>query len=82
MTYLYVLEVIVQPFVLVVVVWIVSRLLSSERREHHRREALILNQLLHASGKPWQPAPAEIRTDVPDFVPEDFAVSPEQLPVE
>lgn len=33
-------------------------LLRQERRQHARERDLLLNQLLHAVGKPWQPAPA------------------------
>lgn len=36
-----------------------SGLLRSQQRAHARREDLLLNQLLHAAGKPWLPAPAD-----------------------
>lgn len=31
----------------------------SQQRDHARREDLLVNQLLHAAGKPWQGSPAE-----------------------
>lgn len=36
-----------------------ASLLRGQQRAHARREDLLLNQLLHATGKPWQPAPAD-----------------------
>lgn len=33
--------------------------LRSRDRQHARDRDLLLNQLLHACGKPWQPAPAK-----------------------
>ena len=33
--------------------------LRGQQRAYARREDLILNQLLHAVGKPWLPAPAD-----------------------
>ena len=38
-----------------------SAILARQSRAHARREDLLLNQLLHAVGKPWQEAPAEHR---------------------
>lgn len=35
-----------------------SAILHRQSRAHARREDLLLNQLLHAVGTPWQPAPA------------------------
>ena len=37
--------------------------LRSQSRTHARREDLLLNQALHAAGKPWTPAPID------NFVP-------------
>lgn len=51
-----------------------------ERREHARERDLLLNQLLHATGKTWQPPPAEPRELVPDRVPSEWTTSPEQEP--
>lgn len=36
-----------------------ARQLARERREHTRREDLVVNQILHLAGKPWHPAPAD-----------------------
>ena len=33
--------------------------MRSQNRAHVRREDLLLNQMLHTAGKPWQPAPAD-----------------------
>lgn len=43
---------------LVVTVSILARLLVSQQRAHARREDLLVNELLHAVGKPWLEAPA------------------------
>lgn len=37
------------------------RVLRAERREHRNETALLVNQLLHAVGKPWQEPPASSR---------------------
>ena len=59
-----------------------ARLLVSQQRSHARREDLILNQLLHAAGKAWLPAPADelVYVEPAPIVPfEDrFQASPEQ----
>lgn len=34
-------------------------LLRAQQRAHVRREDLLVNQLLHAAGKPWTPPPAD-----------------------
>lgn len=55
-------------------------LLRSERRAHARERDLLLNQLLHAIGKPWQPAPADEKpppTD-PNGDHERYQALPEQ----
>jgi transcriptional regulator of met regulon len=44
---------------IVVVVLTFARLLQQQQRAHARREDLLVNQLLHAAGRDWQPAPAE-----------------------
>lgn len=42
--------------------------IRSQSRAHARREDLLLNQALHAAGRPWQPAPADTRTlERPDW---------------
>ena len=60
----------------------------SQSRTHARREDLLLNQALHAAGKPWQPAPADVRpVEQPDWDEllstgqySRFTTSPEQEP--
>lgn len=54
---------------------VVRSLVRSQARERD----LLINQILHATGKPWQPAPA---TPAPVSEPESRAwtASPEQLP--
>lgn len=46
-------------FALALTVLAFSNLLRSQQRAHTRERDLLLNQLLHLAGKPWQPAPAE-----------------------
>lgn len=48
-------------------------LLRSERRASARERDLLLNQLLHAVGKPWTPAPAE--APAPPLEPEEIMPS-------
>lgn len=48
-------------------------------REHARERQLLINQLLHATGKTWQPAPADERT-APDVEPRTaYTATPEQF---
>lgn len=62
----------------------------SQTRAHARREDLLLNQLLHTAGRPWQPAPADT-FEPPSLYDEDgelrmaqhysrFTLTPEQEP--
>jgi hypothetical protein len=66
--------------------WLLALQLASivrqERRQHFRERDLLLNQLLHAVGNPWQPAPAEERPALVELEPEPRAwtPTPEQLP--
>lgn len=68
-------------------------LIRSQQRSHARREDQLLNQLLHAVGKPWQEAPADTarsdelrekieqsRADREEFE-RTIWVNPEQRPV-
>ncbi len=58
-------------------------LVRSQSRAHARREDLLLNQLLHAVGKPWTPAPAEAPAapaETPDRLPVEWTSSPEHFP--
>ena len=64
--------------------------LRAQNRAHARREDLLLNQALHAQGRPWQPAPADEFQSRPLYdedgeltVPSRYAFftdSPEQEP--
>lgn len=44
---------------LLLVIVALTGLLARQQRAHARREDLLVNQLLHAVGKDWQPAPAD-----------------------
>lgn len=67
--------------VAVVQALVFAEALRRQAREHARERNLLLNQLLHAVGRPWQEAPAEHRE--PPAVPEapGFALvlDPDQL---
>lgn len=73
-----------QPFLLVAVVAVFQRMLRNERRESANERRLLLNQILHLTGRPWQQAPADERPDdVPDLeVWGRYSPSPEQLPID
>lgn len=49
-----------EAVVVVVLVIAFAGLFKSLSRDHARRENLLLNQLLHAVDRPWQPAPADL----------------------
>ncbi len=56
--------------------------LRSMQRAHARREDLLLNQLLHVAGRPWQPAPAtEPALLDAEPRPATWTATPEQDPV-
>lgn len=68
----------------VAVVSILARLLVSQQRAHNRREDLLLNQLLHATGHTWQEPPvAESRRNgsSDDLQRGQWTTSPEQFPL-
>lgn len=67
---------------LVVSLSIFASALRSQQRAHARREDLLLNQLLNAVGKPWQPAPADEREPVTprEIPPRRYTATPEQFP--
>ena len=52
--------------------------LARQQRAHARREDLLVNQLLHAVGKDWQPAPAAERPAEPARARVHVIASPEQ----
>lgn len=75
--------------VLVLTVLAFTNLLRGQQRAHARREDLLVNQLLHAAGKTWQPSPEseawrkrqeEAQDDRREYEVR-FTASPEQLPV-
>lgn len=61
-----------------------SQLLRAMQRQHARERDILTNQLLHAVGKPWQPAPADERTTEPDIPwepkPKRFVANVERMP--
>ena len=56
-----------------------ARLLSRQRREHSRREDMLLARICHLADRPWEPAPADTwqAEDEPDDKPVLIA-NPEQ----
>lgn len=84
MTYALVASAICGPFAPTVVWAVCARMLRNERRESANERRLLLNQILHLTGRPWQQAPADERVE-PDDLEETwgrYSASPEQLPVE
>lgn len=72
--------------VLVVAVIAFAGLLRSMSRAHARREDLLVNQLLHAVDKAWQPAPSELHerskwSEAAEEKVREWYASPEQEPV-
>lgn len=67
---------------LIVVSLVFANLLRIERRQSARERDLIVNQLLHAFGRPWQEAPAyrDLDSIERDLQASDLIASPEQLP--
>lgn len=56
---------------------VLVRQIARMEREHNRRVDLLINQLLHAAGKPWQPAPA-VNDPEPEWEPPAL-IDPAQL---
>lgn len=56
-------------------------LIRSQHRAHARREDLLINQLLHAVGRDWQPAPADERAPAPEPEERYWTATPDQDPV-
>lgn len=55
------------------------RAMTRQRREHGRREELLLARLCHLADRPWERAPADVWTpDEPIEVPVRTFASPEQ----
>lgn len=76
----------VEAVALVLAVAVVLRALARMQRQHARREDLLLDRLLHATGKPWTPAPADeqarARAIDDDLQRVRFRAAPEQYPVD
>ena len=70
----------VEAAALVTLASILGGLLRSQQRSHARREDLLTNQLLHAAGKTWQPAPAT-RRRAEEPGPPGWTPTPEQYPI-
>jgi hypothetical protein len=74
--------------VIILTIFASAHLARSQSRAHARREDLLLNQVLHAAGRPWQPAPADTQPkeqiDWDELLPtmqySRFTASPEQEP--
>lgn len=61
--------------------WMYGRAIQNVQREHDRRVDLLINQILHLTGKTWTPPPAEQWQ--PPVVDEDrgrYVAVPEQMP--
>lgn len=72
---------------IVVLLLTFDRRQASQQRAHSRREDLLVNQLLHATGRTWQPAPADRPSEErPDpWAPireATWTATPEQLPID
>lgn len=77
----------VEAAALVAVVVAFAGVVARMQRAYARREDLLVNQLLHAAGRAWQPSPATETAraarngdDEPRTI--RFTASPEQLPYE
>lgn len=73
--------------VIVLLIFAFASFIRSQSRVHARREDLLLNQALHAAGRPWQPAPADLRPEPTDWDEvlatsqySRFTTTPEQEP--
>jgi hypothetical protein len=75
-----------EAVVIVAVVALLARLLSSQQRAHARREDLLVNQLLHLTGTTWQEPPVaesrHTRAAERGFDPPSWTAVPEQQPLE
>lgn len=73
-----------QTGLLAAVVTAFASLLRAQQRAHNRREDLLINQLLHATGKTWTPPPAATPPAPPDQ-PQPrslvYTATPEQDPI-
>lgn len=66
---------------IVTMVSVFGGLLRSQQRTHARREDLLLNQLLHAAGKTWQPPPTLPEPEPQEPTARTWTATPEQMPV-
>lgn len=63
---------------LIVAVAVFAQALRGQAREHARERQLLVNQVLHLSGRTWQPPPADDKRE-PVEPPVEY-VHPSQLP--
>lgn len=67
---------------LVIVVSLLVSLIKWLIRQQKRERDLLLNQMLHLAGKPWQSAPSDLEPVEPlEFVPRRWTAAPEQEPL-
>lgn len=64
----------------VVVVYVFVGLHRSSLREQARERNLLINQIMHLSGRTWTPPPADLAEPEPDVDVDRFVLAPEQLP--
>lgn len=69
---------------LIVVCLVFAGVVRSRDREHARERHLLINQLFHAQGRPWQTAPADTerreRGEQEGRIPWSDLVHPSHLP--
>lgn len=68
-----------EAFVIVALAWIFAEQMRSVIRQHHRERELLLNQIMHLSGRTWAPPPtlsAPIAEEPLEFPEYDAGVLP------
>lgn len=69
-----------EAFVILALLSVGGSLLRTITRQHHRERSLLVNQLLHLAGKPWQEAPAEAAGEPVEERRRETIALPEQMP--
>lgn len=64
---------------LILVVLAVANAMRAAQRDHARRHDLMLNQVLHLSGRTWTPPPASNPVPEPEDEFSRFVTAPSQL---
>lgn len=59
-------------------VYVIGMALGRQQRQHAREREMLINQLMHLTGKPWLQAPADERPAVEEPEREKYTASPEQ----